>query len=85
MKLAPIVGEHRYAVAVREGTDLWLTLWVRRSPKGEFFKPTEKAVFTRSLASARSAEQALNAVSSTSLLPGSLFQILILHQSVPDM
>jgi hypothetical protein len=35
MKLKP--GEHRYAVAVREGSDLWLTLWVRRSPKGEFF------------------------------------------------
>jgi len=30
-------GEHRYAVAFREGSDLWLTLWVKRSPKGEFF------------------------------------------------
>ena len=37
MTLGPIVGEHRYAVAVREGSDLWLTLWVRCSPKGEFF------------------------------------------------
>jgi hypothetical protein len=38
MKLRPLVpDEHRYAVAVREGSDLWLTLWVRRSPKGEFF------------------------------------------------
>ncbi len=37
MKLRPVPGEHRYAVAVREGFDLWLTLWVRRSPKGEFF------------------------------------------------
>src|SRR5712691_4271462 len=37
MKLQPIPGEHRYAVAVREGSDLWLTLWVRRSLKGEFF------------------------------------------------
>lgn len=37
MKLQPVPGEYRYAVAVREGTDLWLTLWVRRSPKGEFF------------------------------------------------
>jgi hypothetical protein len=38
MKLRPLApGEHRYAVAVREGSDLWLTLWVRRSPKGEFF------------------------------------------------
>ena len=38
MKLRPMpLGEHRYAVSVREGVDLWLTLWVRRSPKGEFF------------------------------------------------
>jgi hypothetical protein len=39
MKLRPplVPDEHRYAVAVREGSDLWLTLWVRRSPKPEFF------------------------------------------------
>ncbi len=37
MKLQPVPGELRYAVAVREGSDLWLTLWVRRSRKGEFF------------------------------------------------
>jgi len=38
MKLGPMpAGEHRYAVAIRHGADLWLTLWVRRSPKGEFF------------------------------------------------
>jgi len=37
MKFQPVPGEHRYAVAVREGSDLWLTLWVRRSRKGEFF------------------------------------------------
>jgi hypothetical protein len=37
MKLQPVPGEHRYAVAVREGSDLWLALWVRRSRKGEFF------------------------------------------------
>jgi hypothetical protein len=38
MKLPPLVpDEHRYAVAVRDGSGLWLTLWVRRSPKGEFF------------------------------------------------
>ena len=37
MKLQPISGQYLYAVAVREGSDLWLTLWVRRSPKGEFF------------------------------------------------
>jgi len=37
MKLQPVLGEHRYAVAVQEGSDLWLTLWVRRSRKGAFF------------------------------------------------
>jgi hypothetical protein len=37
MKLQPVPGERRYAVAVREGSDLWLVLWVRRSRKGEFF------------------------------------------------
>lgn len=38
MKLPPLApGEYRYAVAFREGSDLWLTLWARRSPKGEFF------------------------------------------------
>jgi hypothetical protein len=35
MKLPP--REHRYAVAVREASGLWLTLWIRRAPKGEFF------------------------------------------------
>jgi len=37
MKLQRVPGEHRYAVAVCEGSGLWLTLWVRRSKKGEFF------------------------------------------------
>jgi hypothetical protein len=38
MKLPPLVaGEHRYAVAVRADGALWLTLWVRRSRKGEYF------------------------------------------------
>src|SRR5437667_2736480 len=37
MKLKATPGEYRYAVAVRDGDDLWLVLWVRRSPKGEFF------------------------------------------------
>lgn len=37
MKLQPAPGEYRYAVAVREGADLWLTLWVRRSQRGAFF------------------------------------------------
>jgi len=35
MKLKP--GGHRYAVAVRDGTNLWLTLWVRRSRKGDVY------------------------------------------------
>lgn len=37
MKLQPVPGDHQYAVAVREGSDLWLVLWVRRSWKPEFF------------------------------------------------
>jgi hypothetical protein len=37
MKLKPIAGEIRFAVAVRETSGLWLVLWVRRSPRGEFF------------------------------------------------
>ncbi len=37
MKLQPVPGEFKYAVAIREGADLWLVLWVRRSVKGEFF------------------------------------------------
>jgi hypothetical protein len=33
MKLKPLKsGEYRYAVAVREGTDLWLVLWVKWDP-----------------------------------------------------
>jgi hypothetical protein len=37
MKLGPLAaGEYRYAVAVREGSDLWLTLWVRRSKRATF-------------------------------------------------
>jgi len=35
VKLKP--GDYRYAVAIHDGSALWLTLWVRRSPKGEFF------------------------------------------------
>ena len=37
VKLQPVPGEHLYAVAVREGSDLWLALWVRRSLKPQFF------------------------------------------------
>ena len=37
MKLLPVAGEQKYAVAIRDGSDLWLTLWVRCSRKGEVF------------------------------------------------
>ncbi len=37
MKLHPVSGEQKYAVAIRDGSDLWLTLWVRCSRKGEIF------------------------------------------------
>jgi hypothetical protein len=37
MKLQPVPGEQKYAVAIRDGSDLWLTLWVRCSRKGEIF------------------------------------------------
>lgn len=38
MKLKPLVsGEHRYAVAIRKESGLWLTLWVRYSSKSGFF------------------------------------------------
>jgi len=38
MKLPPpSPGEQRYAVAIRDGSDLWLTLWGRCSQKGDIF------------------------------------------------
>ena len=37
MDLKCVEGEYKYAVAVREGTELWLVLWVRRNRKGEYF------------------------------------------------
>jgi hypothetical protein len=43
MKLRARPGEHLYGVAVREGSDLWLTLWVRRSRKGEVFVMVPRA------------------------------------------
>lgn len=36
MNLNTVPGESKYAVAVREGTDLFLVLWVRRNQKGEY-------------------------------------------------
>lgn len=37
MKFKSDLKEHRYAVAVQDGSKLWLALWVKRSPRGEFF------------------------------------------------
>jgi hypothetical protein len=37
MKLRPAPGEQKYGVALQDGSDLWLTMWVRCSPKGEIF------------------------------------------------
>jgi len=37
MKLQPVPGESRYAVALQDDSGLWLVLWARRSRKGEFF------------------------------------------------
>jgi hypothetical protein len=37
MKLRAVPGEQRYAVAIQDESNLWLTLWVRCSRKGEVF------------------------------------------------
>lgn len=37
MQLRRLPGEHLYAVAVEETSELWLALWVRRFRKGEVF------------------------------------------------
>jgi hypothetical protein len=37
MKFVRFADEQKYAVAIRDGPDLWLTLWVRYSPRGEIF------------------------------------------------
>jgi len=37
MKLQRVPGEEKYAVAIRDGSNLWLTLWIRCSHKGEVF------------------------------------------------
>lgn len=36
MNLKTVPGENKYAVVVREGTDLFLVLWIRRNRKGEY-------------------------------------------------
>jgi hypothetical protein len=43
MKIRQVPGELLYAVAVREQSDLWLLLWVRRNRKGEFFVMVPRA------------------------------------------
>lgn len=37
MALKSNPNEHKYAVALRDGSDLWLAIWVKHTPKGEFF------------------------------------------------
>jgi hypothetical protein len=37
MKLQQVPGEQKYMVAIKDGSDLWLTLWVRCSRTGEVF------------------------------------------------
>jgi len=37
MKLRRVPGEQKYGVALRDGSELWLTMWVRCSLKGEVF------------------------------------------------
>jgi hypothetical protein len=37
MKIQQVAGEEKYGVALRDSADLWLTLWVRCSCKGEIF------------------------------------------------
>jgi len=37
MKRQHVPSEQKYAVAIRKGAGLWLTMWVRCSPKGELF------------------------------------------------
>jgi hypothetical protein len=48
MKLKAQPGESKYAVAIRDGEAFWLALWVRRSPKPEFFvfQPCGAAIAT---------------------------------------
>jgi hypothetical protein len=37
MKLRAQPGDHLYAVAIRDGAELWLTLWVRRDARGDVY------------------------------------------------
>jgi hypothetical protein len=44
MRLRRVPGQEQYAVAIRNGSDLWLTLWVRCSPKGRFLFCTRAGI-----------------------------------------
>jgi hypothetical protein len=37
-------GGHLYAVAIRDGADLWLTLWVRRAARGDVYVLVPRAI-----------------------------------------
>lgn len=37
IKLPPTIGEQRYGVAIRDGSDLWLTMWIKCAPKGDIY------------------------------------------------
>jgi len=37
IKFKPAPGEYRYAVAVRDNGELWLTIWIRRSRQGDVY------------------------------------------------
>jgi hypothetical protein len=37
MSLRPVANEQKYAVAIHDSDGLWLTLWVRCSPKGDVY------------------------------------------------
>lgn len=43
MQLRRLPGEHLYAVAAEERSELWLALWLRRSRKGEVFVMVPRA------------------------------------------
>lgn len=37
MSKSPVAGEYRYAVVIDDGKNQWVTLCVKRSPRGEYF------------------------------------------------
>ena len=42
MNLRPKAGEYRYAVVAKEAGELWILLWVRRSPRGDVYVLTPR-------------------------------------------